>query len=48
MTDYAKLSEVELVELLRDGDLGAFKVTLDCLFGTTVLDQRRAVLLESF
>jgi len=25
MTDYAKLSEVELVELLRDGDLGAFK-----------------------
>jgi len=31
-----------------DGDLGAFKVTIDCLFGTTVLDQRRCVLLESF
>jgi len=25
MTDYAKLSEVELVELLRDDELGAFK-----------------------
>lgn len=31
-----------------DGDLGAFKLTLDVLFGTTVLDQRRCTLLESF
>jgi len=31
-----------------DGDLGAFKMTLDLLFGVAVLDQRRATLLESF
>lgn len=31
-----------------DGDLGAFKLTLDCLFGVQVLDQRRCTLLESF
>lgn len=31
-----------------DGDLGAFKMTLDLLFGVAVLDQRRLTLLESF
>lgn len=31
-----------------DGDLGAFKLTLDLLFGVQVLDQRRVTLLESF
>ncbi len=31
-----------------DGDLGAFKLTLDLLFGVQILDQRRITLLESF
>lgn len=31
-----------------DGDLGAFKLTLDLLFGTAVLDQRRTTIFESF
>lgn len=31
-----------------DADLGAFKLTLDMLFGVAVLDQRRTTLLESF
>jgi hypothetical protein len=31
-----------------DADLGAFKLTLDLLFGVAVLDQRRCVIFESF
>lgn len=31
-----------------DADLGAFKLTLDILFGVSVLDQRRVTLFESF